>query len=46
MVAKTPFKFENITCFENTQEGVKAYLTDSTGKKGFLQPNGKIEMNK
>lgn len=46
MVAKTPFKFENISCFENTKEGLKAYLTDSTGKKGFLLPDGKIEMGK
>lgn len=46
MEAITDFKFESITCFENTQEGLKAYLTDSTGKKGLLLPNGKIEMNK
>jgi hypothetical protein len=46
MVAKTPFKFESITCFENTKDGMKAYLTDSTGKKGFLLPGGKIEMSK
>lgn len=46
MVAKTPFMYSDISCFEITKDGLKAYLTDSTGRKGLLLPNGKIEMNK
>jgi uncharacterized pyridoxamine 5'-phosphate oxidase family protein len=46
MVPKTSFMYSDITCFELTKEGLKAYLTDSTGKKGLLLPNGKIEMTR
>ena len=46
MVPKTEFMFSDITCFEQNKEGVKAYLTDSIGRKGLLLENGTIQMNK
>ncbi len=46
MVQKTDFIYEDITCFEITKEGLKAYLTDSLGRKGLFLPDGKIQMNK
>lgn len=46
MIQKTDFKYSDVTCFEVTKEGLKAYLTDSTGKKGLLLPDGSIQMNK
>jgi hypothetical protein len=45
LVQKTGFQFSSISCFELTQEGLKAYLTDSTGKKGLLLPDGTIKMD-
>lgn len=45
MIAKTDFIYSDINCFEITEEGLKAYLTDLQGNKGLLLPNGKIEMN-
>lgn len=39
----TPFMYEDITCWEVNKEGLKVYLTDSTGKKSVLMPDGKIQ---
>ena len=46
MEPKTKFIYSDISCFEVTKEGLKAYLTDSAGRKGFLLPNGTIQMGK
>lgn len=39
----TPFMYEDITCWEVNKEGLKAYLTDSAGKKSVLMPDFKIQ---